>query len=637
MKKHVALALALFSITAAAAQIDMSGSLQFFFDEFREINGNKWYSMNGNGNIFGTGDWKQSTNDNWNDNRDKFQAILNLNSNVKLNENTNINLGFETIIDELIGQANGSGITYGQEFATVRDNSPLIIKDITLTTNTDIGKFTLTNNFNFDFNKRVLAMQLEDNWGEPLPYGEGVLLENDDVYGFTTKTFMFQASEAPSSIDGKDVTTNTASNLTQNDLKSTKLVYGFDVKKDFGLGNIGVLAVNVHDKSSEISGSNFGKDLDTLRLAVNGEFAPIDLVSIKGEYIIANYGKDVTSVMNTTGQVIPWITDSYDLSGVDAKKDNTIVDATVVVTPFDDLEVSVGYKNVGEDYTAVLGNSQRHDSWLGNASFAYEDGTGYEKGYNGKIVYTLPFDLIVKTTVDYTNYDKTRSALNDNEDTNETQLLGKVEINEDKWGVAGSYRRLVKTNSGKDVSNGGVEETDILYNDYNVNARYALVQGAKLNTNINVDVNYYTGDDNTISQNFSNEQRIKVGTSSDYKMNDKTTLYGSYNFGYATENNDVIKDAYGRQYLIKTGIKYVVNDVTFDLMYKYDNYKLNREASKTELENSVYKKEVSHVWYDGLESWSHSGSDWENWMWDVADDYSGYITHELKASITVAF
>ncbi|MBZ4683004.1 MAG: hypothetical protein PWP46_6 [Fusobacteriaceae bacterium] len=637
MKKHVALAFALFSITAAAAQIDMNGSLQFFFDEFREINGNQWYSMNGNGNIFGTGDWKQSTNDNWNDNREKFQAILNLNSNIKLNENTNVNLGFETIIDELIGQANGSGITYGQEFATVRDNSPLILKDITLTTNTDIGKFTLTNNFNFDFNKRVLAMQLEDNWGEPIPYGEGVLFENDDVYGFTAKAFMYQANEAAKDISSTDVTTNTASNLIQGDVANTKMVYGIDVKKDFGFGNIGILAVNVHDKSSEVEGDNFGKKLDTLRYAINAEFAPIDLVTVKGEYIAANYGSDVTSIMNTTGQVIPWITDSYDLSGTDAKKDNTVVDASVIITPFDDLELTVGYKNVGEDYTAVLGNSQRHDSWLGNKSFAYEDGTGYDKGYSGKIVYTLPFDIIIKTTAEYTNYDKTRSAFNDNEDTNETQLLGKVEINEEKWAVAGSYRRLAKTNSGADAPKGGVIETDILYNDYNVNGKYTLIENGKLNTNVTADLNYYTGEDKVLSQLFSGEQRIKVGTSSDYKLNDKTTLYGSYNFGYATEDNDQFQGAYGRQHLVKTGVRYVVNDVTFDVMYKYDNYKLKREATKEELENSVYKKEASHVWYDGVESFSHTGSDWDSWMWDIADDYPGYITHELKASVTVSF
>lgn len=631
MKKSIALAFMLFSLVAVAeTSIKFNGSLELGLDQFKEADGKQWYSMNGD--VFGTGDWKQSTNDNWNDNREKAQAILNLNSEIKVSDKVKINIGFESMVDELIGKANGSGETAVQEFSTVRDNQPVILKDITAEIDTDLAKFTITNNFNYNFNNRVLATQFEDNSGEPLPYGEGILAEKD-VKGIKTKAFLYQATEYA-------VTPNTGVLLVngQNDIiqaeNADKMVYGIDMKKDFSRGKIGVLAINEHDKSSEESGDNFNKKLDTLRVALNGELELTGKLSLKGEYITAQYGSDVTAELNTFGQV-SYDEPTYDLSAVDAKKDTNLMDLSATYNATDNLQIVMGYKNVGEDYTAVLGNSQRMDSWLGDASFNYIGGKGYENGMNAKVEYTLPTNLLVKTSFEYKNYDQTRTALNSDEDTNNNEMIGKVQITQDKWKTEASYRKTASTNSG---SGSSVSETDLVYDDMNANGEISIFDNGKVKAKVNADLNYYIGTDNTLKQNFSNEMRVKAGTTVSYKMSDKTSVTGAYSFGYATENNDVINDGSAIQNLFKLGIKYdVSSDVAVNLMYKYDNYAYDVVATANELTNSVHKKEAEHQWYDGLESWDHSGVNWDAWRQDLASSYKGYATHEIKASVIVRF
>ena len=109
------LVLAIAAPTFAAADIEFNGATYFIFDEFTEIDGKQWYSMNGNTNIFGTGDWKQSTTDNPNDNREKFQNKLVLNMTANVNENLKVDMGFESLVDEFIGYPNGTGATRVQE------------------------------------------------------------------------------------------------------------------------------------------------------------------------------------------------------------------------------------------------------------------------------------------------------------------------------------------------------------------------------------------------------------------------------------------------------------------------------------------------------------------------------------------
>lgn len=627
MKKSFTLAFMLFSLVAAAeSNIKMSGSLDFGLDQFSEVSGKDWYSMNGD--VFGTGEWKQSTNDNWNDNREKFQATLNLNSEIKVSDKVKLNIGFESMVDELMGKANGAGETSVQEFATVRDNPPVILKDITAEIDTDLAKLTLTNNFNYDFNKRVLAMQLEDNWGEPIPYGEGLLAENSFM-DIKTKAFMFQATK-------NRIAPNKATLLVngQNDIdmgtNAGKMIYGVDMKKDFTMGKLGVLAIQEHDKSSETA-TNHNKKLDITRMALNGEMELFGKLSLKGEYITANYGSDVSEVINAFGQV-GWDSETYDLTGVDAKKDSSITELKATLSATDNLQISAGYKNVGEDYIAVLGSSQKMDSWLGDASFDYEDGTGYEKGTNAKIEYTLPTDLIIKTSVNYKNYDLTRTALNANEDTNEQEITAKAGITEDKWKTEGSYRRRTLTNSGS----GTVAKKELSYDDFNLNGEKTVFSGSKLVSKVNADLNYYMGNDYVSNNTFSKETRVKVGTSSTYALSDKVSLTGSYNIAYGKEDNYLIKDGKALQNLLKIGMKYQMsNNVSFDLMYKYDNYKYDVKASVADLTNSVYKKEASHQWYDGIETWDQTSSD--AWKTAIPATYTGYITHELKASVVVKF
>lgn len=634
MKKYVATAFMLFSlITVAETVVETHGSLSFTLDQFKEMDGNPWYSMNGE--VFGQGDHKESTTDNMNDNREKSQASLDLFSDIKINEKIKLHLGFNTMVDELIGKINGSEESAVQEYSTVKDNPAITLKDITAEIATGAGKITLTNNFNYHFNSRVLTTQLDDNNGEPISYGEGLLVEKD-LYGYKTKAFAFQSTY-------KEVDPNSGTQLTngQNDITNStgtgdKLIYGAEINKEYSKGKISALVIQDYDKTTEVQGDTFGKDLSNSYYSIGGELTPFEYIKFKGEFIGLSYGQDTTQVLNSFGQA-SWDLGYYDISGIGAKDDTNILETSAIITPTPNLEIALSYKNVGEDYIAVLGNSQRMDSWLGKASFDYSDGTGYENGYSAKISYILPIDLLTKTTLNYTDYDLTRSALNDFEDTNEKEVKGTVITSGNKWKSEASYRRKEKTNSGS----GTVSETDTVYNDYNLNGEYAILNKGYLKSKVNMDLNYYTGDDNTLNQNFSNEKRVIMGSTTTYDLNKSVSLMGSYRFGYATEDNDVVHDGKAIQSLIKLGVLYkITDDIAFDLLYKYDNYRLNIDATAQEMTDSIHKKEKEHQWYDGSETWEHAGSyAWDNWPNTsiIAENYDGYNTHQFKASLTIRF
>jgi predicted porin len=622
----------------AETEIEFNGGLWFTFDEFTEVDGKPFYSMNGNTNIFGTGDWKQSTSDNGNDNREKFESQLVLNTKIKIDDIVTIDVGFESLTDEFVGYPNGTGATRVQEAPTVRDNPPVQLKDLTLTADTQYAKIIATNNFNYNFNERVLATQFEDNWGEMNPYGEGILVQTD-IAGVATQGFIFQATKSQAgtaSSAGDDIIVNNHDTFK----KADKLIYGADLKKDLAKGKVGALIINTHDKSSDEQGNNFDKDLDNLHLAINGEYSLTDKVTLNGEFITAQYGDDVTEVMNVHNLPYP-STDfgpehiiGYDLSGAGAKEDTDIFEVGATVKPLPNLKVNTFYKNVGEDYIAVIGADHDMDSWFGDANFNYGDGNGYEKGLGLNASYDLKTFFNPTLTLDLTNYEMTRSQLNNAQDDTEREIEAGVSFGDGPWSLGASYRIMTRENDDFDV--------DMEYNDFNVNGSYKLINDERLTADIHGDINYYTGDDKAINQNFSTETRFKLGAGSSYKLNELVTLTSSYDFGYATEDNDVIKDASGQQHLIKLGASYKITENTsFTVMYKYDNYNLDREATAEELQNSVYKKEAEHQWYDGGESWEHEGWGWNdhngNPISGIAPTYSGYTTHEIKATYNINF
>ena len=630
------------TVPAFAANINLNGAAYFIFDEFTEIDGKQFYSMNGNTNIFGTGDWKQSTTDNPNDNREKFQNKLILNMSANVNSNLKVDFGFESLVDEFIGFPNGTGATRVQEAPTVRDNNPVLLKDLTVTADTEDAKIVVTNNFNYDFNRRVLATQFEDNWGEMVPYGEGILVETE-LSEIATKGFVFQASESETgaaSADGDEIIIEANDGVSK---PADKIVYGAEFKKGFNNGDAGLLLVNTHDKNSDVNfngeggeNPNFDQDKDILRLALNGEYKLGRRIILNGEFITANYGDDVTEVVNARNT--PWAPKTHT---IDKDGDTNVVEVGAKFFPVPDSQIKLSYTNVGEDYVAAVGADHSMDSWLGNASFSFEDGTGYDKGFAVNGSYLLPITLYPTAHLDYSDYDQTRSALADNEDSNEKEAKLTLETASGPWAAEVSYRNKRLTNSGDDYISDDpatVAETDLVYNDFNINGSYTIIEREKLTTKLRGDLNYYTGDDETIDQNFSTENRIKLGVGNTYVLNDKVTLTGSYDLGYATENNDVFEDANGRQHLIKLGTSYKVSEnTTFDILYKYDNYDLNRpdDITADALVNSVYKKEAEHQWYDGGESWEHNSGHWVTEY--VTPGYDGYTTHEIKATLTVQF
>ncbi|MGM0369312.1 MAG: hypothetical protein ACQEP9_02685 [Bacillota bacterium] len=629
-----------------AADVEFSGTSYFVFDEFVETDGKQWYSMNGNTNIFGTGDWKKSTSDNMNDNRETFQNEMLLDMTANVNQNLKIDMGFESLIDEFTGYPNGTEETRVQEAPTVRDNSPIRLEELTVTADTELAEIEVTNSFNHNFNPRILATQFEDNDGDRNPYGEGLLLKTD-LYGVKTKGFLFQAT----AIDDDDDSSDDDDIIVDNDdraISADKLIYGAQFNKDLNKGEIGGLVVNTHDKDSETNYDGYGntkdgfeKDKDILRAAVNGKYIVNNMLTVSGEVITAQYGDDVENVINAHNE--PSASRTIDVGN---KEDTEIVDVEAKTYPMPGLEVNLGYKDVGEDYVAVIGADQDKDSWLGDKSFDAVDGTGYDKGFSLETNYQMPIMLNPTATLELSDYDQTRTGYdtneqdyNDNEDTNEQEIEAGIETEQGSWSAEASYRIKEETNSGS----GTVDEKDIVYNDLNINGKYKLIDSENLTTKLNGDLNYYVGDDEAIDQNFSTEKRIKLGTGNTYELNDKINLKGSYNFGYATEDNDVFENANGRQHLIKLGASYKISqDTTFDVMYKYDNYNLDRAVTADELEDSVYKKEDDHHWYDGGESWQHGPEEdqWDSeWPYikDVAPDYTGYTTHEIKATLTVDF
>lgn len=612
MKKTATLAFMLFSIVAAAqSEIKMNGSLEFQMDQTKEMDGNDVYSMNGD--VFSK--WKKSTNDNGNDNRDKFQAILNLNSEIKLNKDVKVNIGFETMYDELIGRINGSGATAGEEFATSRDNAPLILKDITAEINSDIAKFTITNNFNYNFNKRVLTTQLEADWGEGTPYGEGILAEKD-IKGIKTKAFLYQVS---SDVKAMDLEVNLQDGIAQSDADKAKMITGIDLKKDFSKGNVGILAINEHDKNSELKGANFDKKLDINRVAVNGQLNLTKDLSFNGEFITAQYGKDITSIDNSWGRHVTWQADNYDFTGSDAKKDSNIIDLNVNYNAIKNLQISMGYKNVGEDYIAVSANSHKQDSALGDLSFDYGSGKGYEKGVNAKINYTIPTKLPIMTSIEATKYDLTRSALNDSKDDNEQEVKAKAQVNAKKWKAETSLRQiLTKNSSSKDLA------TDII----NANGEMVIYSKGNLNAKVIGDINFYTGQDYVLKKTYSEETRVKVGTNINYKVSNKVSLNGAYNFGHSIDKNDIIKETTATQNMINLGLRYQVSgDVAFNVGYKYDKYQFDdNNATTTDIGNSRKKKIDKYQVYDGSEPWGTSTT-----------NYKGYETQQLTANVVVKF
>lgn len=640
MKKTATLAFMLFSLIAAAqSEIKMNGSLEYQLDQTREMDGNPIYSMNGS--VFGN--YKQSTNDNPNDNRDKSQIALKLNSEIKVNNKVKVNVGFETMYDELIGRINGSGATAGQEFATIRDNPPIVLRDLTAEINSDIAKITITNNFNYDFNKRVLAMQVDDDWGEALPYGEGILAEKT-IKDIQTKAFMFQASNQllpgidagnnPAIVPG--VTVNLQDSILQKDVDMAKMVYGIDMKRDFTRGKIGLLAINEHDKTSKVQGDNFGKDLDIARVAINGQLDLTKKISLNGEFIAAKYGKDVKILENTQGLAC-YDPNTFDVSGPGTKDDTNIVDLSANYNITNRFQVSMGYKDVGEDYYAVLGNSQKRDSWLGDKSFDYENkgtdyisrGTGYENGFNAKVNYTLPTKLSIKTSLEAKKYDLTRTNLNDAKDTSQQEVKAMAQINKGKWKAEASWRQNLLKNPS--IAIGQTQATDQAIDEVNTNGEIVVYDKGNLKAKVTGDLSYYAGQDYVAETTFSKEKRVQIGTNVDYKISKKVSLNGAYKFGHATEDNDVI-DASATQNMLTMGVKYqVTGDVVLDLAYKYDNYKyVDGNATLDDLKKSVYKKERAHQWYNGVEAWDGESGKFN-------PDYKGYETHQLKASVVVRF
>lgn len=623
MKRYLAAIFMLFSIVAIAeTEFSFGGQLVVELDEYKEKDGLDAYSTTGDGNIFGSGDWKGSTNDNYDDTAEQFTATLDLNMEAKINENVTVFANIETLTEEFTGITNGTEETEVQEGSTVRDNESFNLKELRVDVNTEVAEIRVTNDFNYNFNPRVLYMQLEDNSGEPVAYGEGIYAKGKNE-NFDLQTFMFQSSD-----EGSDDDTD------QEDYEADYMVYGIDINKDFDTAKFEVLAINTHDKSSDVSGDTYGKDMDVQHYALSAEIEPFDFISAKAEYITANYGDDVTEIDNFLSNVLDWYPETYSVETAEEREDNSIYEGSVTIRPMLDLDITLGYKDVGEDYYAVLGNSHQMDYWGGDAELDANEGLGYEKGIYGELAYFLPVAIDIKNTITYENFEATRSAEDDDEDTSEEEIEALFEFgDEDFIAINSSIRRNEQKNSG----DGSVDKLHYIFYDYNVNGTYKVQFDNKTNNIFALDLNYYTGDDEDLAQNFSNEKRLKASSVTEHKLNDQMTLKGVYRFGIATEDNDVIQNAKGIQNVVKLGFTYTVSpDCVIDVFYKFDDYELDRDATSDELYDSVYKKESEHQWYDGVESWDHE-DDTDDWKKELAAEYGGYTTHELYAKLTVKF
>ena len=62
-------------------------------------------------------------------------------------------------------------------------------------------------------------------------------------------------------------------------------------------------------------------------------------LSLNGEFITAQYGKDVTKVDNSFGRYVTWKDDFHDFTGADAKEDSNIIDLSANYNFSDNLKL----------------------------------------------------------------------------------------------------------------------------------------------------------------------------------------------------------------------------------------------------------------------------------------------------------
>ncbi|AGB40274.1 hypothetical protein Halha_0263 [Halobacteroides halobius DSM 5150] len=612
------LVLALAVPVLAESNVEISGNYGFTFWEFSEKDGKANYSMNGiPGAVFGIGDWKQSTSDG---NEEQFEMGLNLNMKATVDDTVTVDAGFIKLDEEMDGELKGSDRTFAQDLSTMQDNPKLKLENLTLTAKPDFGEVIITNNFNYNFNNKVLAAQFDGNWGDMMSYGEGVLVKSD-IVGLNTQFFIYKTDQDNWMKQG------------ERDTPVKQMVYGTDLKKDLGMGKVGALIVRTHDQKGENAkmsdGSDnpaYDKDLDNTHIAVNGEFKPMDILTVKGEFITAKYGDDVEAIHNTVAP--PWLSQDYSVGTDKQREDTNIIELSVESTPLPGLSLTGTYKDVGEDYVAVQGNSHERQSWFGDETFNpgtqrfdYNDGTGYEKGFKVDGSYMVPVPLMPQVTGMFTQYLETRSKLNRLADDQVT--IGKVgaNVSGDSWEAETYYRYK---NDKRPV-----EENGVVFNEVNVNGSYTVLDSEATTVDLTGELSYYTGDDEDAkkNKNFSKETRVRAGVNSSHKLNDKVDLTASYDFGIVQENSDLLKGK-AMQNLIKAGLSYKVSqNTTLNVNYHYDAYQLKNIDDKEDNFGEVMnEKEANHVWYNGQESWQ-----------DRTASYEGYTTHSVKATYNVSF
>lgn len=630
MKKKIFLAVAFLAISLLSfseTKLTLGGDASFNYRQFSEKDGLANYSMNGH--VFGIGDWKESTSDS---NTNQFYSQLNLNLKAVVNKKIVVEATLEPLKDYLDGANNGDATTFShQHLLTVRDNPKLMLRDLTITANDDLATMIITNNFNYNFNNRVLSTQFDDAWAEMIPYGEGILVKTDKIFNTNTQAFVYQVN-----VNKTDKGTTYAAGDAQKGLDIQQMVYGVDVKNRLRyLGiNTEVLAIRTHDRKSDIAGADFHKKLDNTHISLKGKIKPIKMITLNGEYIKAYYGKDVKTIYKTTGPT--WDTEAagYAVGTDKERKDTSIVELGATLKPIKDLKVTGTYRNVGEDYIAVDGNGHNMDWWGGDDSFGdgqqfdVFDGVGYEKGIKVNADYKIPFMFTPKLSAYYTDYAKTRSHLDqvDNIKDDEETILGSslnFNIFNIQTGVSYKYKKDLNSETSLDVNQ----------NDFNVNGKYNLIKGKSLTLNINGSANIYKVDDQKFKdtnakKNIANEFRVKAGADATYKMSRKISFIGNYTFGAAEDKNDLI-DGIANQNMIKTSVQYkVTSTATLNLYYKYDVYSFDVvEKQKGGWADSFSEgKDVGHLWYDGQESWQGRDA-----------SYKGYTTNEIGTSMNIKF
>lgn len=605
---------------AAGSNVEFSGDVNFMFWEFTEVDGKADYSMNGiPGAVFGIGGWKQDTSDN-NVNRERLQTNLNLNMKATVDNIVTVDASLLGLHEEMNMDYNGTDKTYSQGAPTPQDNEALRLGNLTITAKPDFGEVIITNNFNYNFNNKVLASQFRDDWGDMVPYGEGVLVKNK-VAGVDAQSFLYKTEINDDPEQGVD--------YPAPGLDIKQMVYGIDLKRDIPMGKVGALLVRTYDeRADEDTGDGtYDKDLHNNHIAVTGELSPVDMLTINGEFITAMYGEDVDTIYNT---VPSWDADkpgTIDLSAEGAKEDTNVIEVGATLTPIAGLEITGTYKDVGEDYVAVQNNSHKRQSWLGDESFGsgqifnYKEGIGYEKGFKIDGSYMLPVALMPQITGMYTEYDETRSHLNDGVDDSVSIAKVGTDVSGGAWETKTYYRWKNDQDAGEDKGK--------LFNEINVNGSYTVLDTEPTELNLTGELSYYTGDDEEVEEdkNFSQETRVRVGTNGSYKLNNKTNLTASYDFGVVREDSDLLTGS-AMQNLVKTGVNYKVSpNTTLKVNYQFDSYQLKDVNDDDDnFAEAMEKKEADHVWYDGDEEWGSRDA-----------SYEGYTTHSVKATYNVSF